>query len=151
MIKGTLSASDRIKIIKELENENLEPGTVSYAVRVKELEQEYLNQQRSFQLDKVLKAFVTVVETYRHKAAVEDSVKMVDNILKKAIEVQTTSTGTPITDPQGNIIKTTNTLKNNISQWEYAFDTFYGKYKNRIKSKHTILTADEKRKRVYLK
>lgn len=150
MIKGTLTASDRIKIIQQLEKENLKPGTAPYAIRVKELEQNYLNEERSFQLDKVLKAFVTVVETYRHKAAVEDSIKMVDSILKKAIEVQTTSTGTPITDSQGNVIKTTNTLKNNMSQWEYAFDTFYGKYKNKIKSKRSLLTAEEKKEREYI-
>lgn len=151
MLSGGLNASETVKIIQTLEEEGLVPGEDSYVKRRMQLEREAINAKRSFDLGKILKAFVSVIETYRHKAAVEDSVKLIHTTIKKGVEVQRNSSENIITDRDGNPIVTKDTFKNTISQAEYAFDVFYGKSKNIKPSKRKVLTAEEKEQVEYLK
>lgn len=151
MLTENLNASDIVKIIQTLENEGLKPGDDKYALRRHELERDILNEKRSFDLGNVLKAFVSVVETYRHKAAVEDSVKLINTTIRKGVEIQKTSSDNIVTDKDGNVVVTKDTFKNVISQAEYAFNVFYGKSKNIKPSKKKILNAEETKQAEYLK
>lgn len=150
MMSGELSASDKVELLQRLEEQDLKPGNPLYKKVSDEIKRDILNRKRSYDLPKVLKAFVTVVETYRHKAEVEDSIKMIDYFIKSSQEVQKTASGKTLKDAEGNVIKTKDTFKNVLEQWEYAYDAFYGIYKDRKLSAKKILTSEEKEKIKYL-
>jgi hypothetical protein len=150
MMSGELSASEKVELLQKLEEQDLKPGDPLYKKVSDEIKRDILNRKRSYDLPKILKAFVTVVETYRHKAEVEDSIKMIDYFIKSSQEVQTTASGKTLKDAEGNVIKTKDTFKNVLSQWEYAYDAFYGLYKDRKLSAKKILTSEEKEKIKYL-
>ena len=150
MMSGELSASDKVELLQRLEEQGLKPGDKKYKEVSNEIKRDILNRKRSYDLPKVLKAFVTVIETYRHKAEVEDSIKMIDYFIKSSQEVQKTASGQTLKDSEGNVIKTKDTFKNVLDQWSYAYDAFYGNYKDRKLSAKKVLTSEEKEKVKYL-
>lgn len=85
--------------------------------------------RKSYDLSKVLKLFATEAVGYKYKSKVEDSVRLAESVLRYSVEKQLKSTGEVNTDKFGSIT-TIKGLKNLYSQFDYAFDAWYGNKKD---------------------
>ena len=105
-----------------------------------------LAEEKSFDLDRVMKAYASAALTYKHKAMIEDSIVIMKNILDKAMERKENAAGEQQFDKDGNILADKG-LENLRKMLDSFLDTVYWGYpakKPEGKMKGKILTSDEK-------
>lgn len=127
----------------EHEGKDPDPDTVE------EWRKEIINQiakEKSFDLDRVLKAYAAAALTYKHKAMIEDSIRIMQNIIERAVERKTNAAGEQQFDKDGNVLAKKG-LKNLRKMMESYLDSVYWGYphnKPEGKTDKRILTSDEK-------
>lgn len=108
--------------------------------------QSELSKRKSWDLEKVMRAYGAMAITYKHRAKVEDSMRMIDNIMSKVKELSINPTGEAVKTSQGDLLKKTG-LVNMMKSWDYYQDIFYGypsrKPEGQVSKK--VLTSDEKK------
>jgi hypothetical protein len=118
-----------------------------------EMEQEWrkdimdeIAREKSFDLGRVMKAFASLAVTYKHRAAIEDQMRLSQDIINRAVETRQNSAGKPITDKNGNIIGDKG-LKNVKTMLQDFMDVAYWGYETDITKGGTgrkVLTPKEK-------
>jgi len=81
---------------------------------------------KSYELDRVLKAFAMMALAYKHKARVEDAVRLADRVLGDAIEMEKTPDDKRRKGRWNELLGTKDTLERTRKQLEYAIESFYG-------------------------
>lgn len=103
-------------------------------------------EEKSYDIVKIAKAFSMMALSYKHKAKIEDSIRIAEQIVANAEEMQTNAEGAQLVDALGRPINTKDGLKNYKAQFEYAIESMiYGH--RRIEegvSKKKLLNSDEK-------
>lgn len=122
-----------------------ETGKIEKGFKIKYLKQ--INpEDKSYDLGKVIKIFAIEVLEYRHKALVEDNIRLAESVLKKALEKQFSATGEVITDKFG-YTNTTKGLRNLYDQFDHALEVFYDNSRDREGvSKKSVITPEGKKK-----
>ena len=103
-------------------------------------------EEKSFDLDRVLKAYASTALTYKHKAMIEDSIVIMQDILERAMERKENAAGEQQFDKDGNILAKKG-LENLRKMMESYLDVVYWGYPARKpegKMKSKVLTNDEK-------
>jgi uncharacterized protein with PIN domain len=90
--------------------------------------QEQLSEDRSFNLEAILKIYSMAAVSYKHKAKIEDAMNIAYSILNNAVEQQTTNAGEDIRDQYGKPISKQG-LANFSDGMDYFMATFYGEPK----------------------
>lgn len=112
--------------------------------------QEQLSEDRSFNLEAILKIYSMAAIEYKYKAKIEDSMNIAYSILNNAMEQQLTNAGEDIKDQYGNP-KTKKGLQNLMDGVDYFMVNFYGEPKSltegafgeKIYTKKEKLTKEE--------
>jgi hypothetical protein len=86
------------------------------------------NEERSYDLGKVLNAFALEALAFKHKSQVEDSIRLAQSILEQSLEVARSAKGDQLINRFGEVVKVKD-LKYLQDQVEYAIEAFYGKRK----------------------
>lgn len=109
-------------------------------------------EEKSYDIVKITKAFSLMALSYKHKAKIEDSIRILEQVVNSSTEMQTNAEGKQLSDAFGRPIATKDGLKNYKAQYEYAIESMvYGK--RRIEegiSKKKLLTTEEKAARKLL-
>lgn len=109
-----------------------------------------LSKQRSWDLNKILKAYSLTVLAYKHKSVIEPELRLLNQEIQDREEVQTNKAGQVQTDANGKVITDKQGLANLKSAWEFFFDSQYlgvGGRKVEGVSKTKLYTkAEQKRK-----
>jgi hypothetical protein len=106
-----------------------------------------LAQQKSYDLPRVLKVYALTVLAYKHKARIEDNIKLAQNILGKQREFERNSKGQLITDSQNRLEPKSSATSfiNTKKQFDYFVQAFYGKTKeNEGVTDKKVYTKEEK-------
>ena len=110
------------------------------------------SEEKSYDIVKITKAFSLMALSYKHKAKIEDSIRIIEQVVNNATEMQTNAEGKQLSDAFGRPISTKDGLKNYKAQFEYAIESMvYGK--RRIEegiSKKKLLSSEEKASRKLL-
>lgn len=105
-----------------------------------------ISKRKSWDLEKVMRAYGAMAITYKHRAKVEDSMRMIDTIMGKVKEIASNPTGETVKTSQGDFLKKSG-LVNMMKSWDYYQDIFYGypsrKPEGQVSKK--ILTSDEQK------
>lgn len=102
--------------------------------------------EKSFDLDRVLKAFASTALGYRHKANIEDQILTMRRIIERSLERKTNAAGDQKTDIHGNKLAKKG-LENSKKMLDSYLDTVYWGYKSDKpmgKTTSRILTEKEK-------
>jgi exodeoxyribonuclease-5 len=107
-------------------------------------------EQKSYQLDKVIKVFSTMAVSYKHKSRVEDLIKMANTVIQSAVEVHETPSG-KLKQSGAEVLKTKEDLTNMRQQLSHAIAAFYGqgrKPEGQMKGeKYRVYTWEEKQRK----
>jgi hypothetical protein len=106
-----------------------------------------ISKGKSWDLRKVMGIYATAALTYKHRAKIEDSVRIVDSIMNKVQEQIVSPTGETSHTSSGDAAMKMG-LKNQLDAWRYWEDLFYG-YPTRAAEGQTskkVLTSEEKTK-----
>ena len=109
-------------------------------------------EEKSFDLDRVLKAYASAALTYKHKAMIEDQIVIMQDILERAMERKQNAAGEQQFDKDGNRLAKKG-LENLRKMMESYLDVVYWGYpsnKPEGKMKGRILTDDEKEAKLVL-
>ena len=102
-------------------------------------------EDKSYELDKVLKVFTTMALSYKHKSRVEDQIRLATQVVADAQEIKETAGGKIKKDRWNRLIQEKGALKNIKSQLGHAVDSFYGLGKPvEYVSKTKILSFEER-------
>jgi hypothetical protein len=110
---------------------------------------DYLNelaQEKSFDLGRIMKAFSAMAIGYNHRAAIEDQMRIADDIIRRGLEKRTNASGQDVRDKHKNLI-TEKGLENLRKMLDNFMEVAYWHYpSNRPEgaSKKKILTEKEK-------
>lgn len=83
-------------------------------------------EEKSYDLPKIIKAFSMMALSYKHKSKVEDTIRITQQVINRALEKQVNAAGEGVIDFNGNPIATKDGLRNFKDQFEYAIRAFYG-------------------------
>lgn len=114
----------------------------------KEADQRFIEAQtKSYDLEKVLKAFSMMSLAYKHKAKIEDIVRLGQLLVNQSLEQQYNAKGEAKLDRYSNLWVIKNSLDNIKSQLQYAIDAgLYGERKEKEgQLTKKVLTTDEKK------
>jgi hypothetical protein len=103
-------------------------------------------QEKSFDLGRVMKAFASTAVTYKHRSAIEDQVRILQEIVNRGVQARENAAEEPVRDKYGNVISDKG-LKNLKEMFENFLDVAYWGYpSNRPegKTKRVVLTSKEK-------
>jgi len=107
-----------------------------------------LAQNKSWDLERTLKAFMLHTSTYKHKAKIEDSIKICRNMIDELIEQQLSAAEEPTYSKMSNRLRwKTDDLKNVRDMADHFMDNFFGYRVKKIEGKSKtkkVLTAKEK-------
>ena len=109
-------------------------------------------EEKSFDLDRILKAYASTALTYKHKAMIEDQIVIMQDVLERAMERKENAAGEQQFDKDGNILAKKG-LENLRKMMESYLDVVYWGYSTRNpedKMKSKILTNDEKEAKAVL-
>lgn len=132
-----------------LENNNTLPDSAL----IEEWREEIINdlvQKQSYDLPKVLRIYALSTLAYKHKARIEDPIKLIQNILEQQREYVRTNRGAIKTDEIGNPIRKNKaeSFKNTKNQFDYFIQVLYGKNKEDEGITNTkVYTSEEKTKK----
>ena len=113
-----------------------------------------LAQQKSYDLPKILKVYALTVLAYKHKARIEDNIKLAQNILSEQREFERNSKGQILTDSQSRLEPKSQSTSfvNTKKQFDYFVKVFYGKTKeNQGVTEKIVYTKEEKIRLTYYK
>ena len=103
-------------------------------------------EEKSFDLGRIVKAFSSMAVTYKHRASIEDQVRIVRDILERAVEQRENVAGEPVKSKWGKLLS-----KEGLEQTKKMLDDFldvaYWGYPSNIpegKTKKKVLTSQEK-------
>lgn len=105
-----------------------------------------LAEEKSFDLGRVVKAFSSMAVTYKHRASVEDSIRIVRDIMQRAVEQRENVAGEPLRSRWGKLLGKDG-LDNTWEMLEDFLDQAYWGYPTNIpegKTKMKVLTSQEK-------
>jgi len=105
-----------------------------------------LAKEKSFDLGRVMKAFAAMAVTYKHKATIEDQMRIAENVIKTSLEKRKNASGEEIRDKYGNLL-TDKGLKNLKNMLDNFMEVAYWGYpSNRPEGagKKKVLTSKEK-------
>jgi len=128
---ATVSKLLKIKKINHFQTTGKEATAIEVKEMIKDIKNE-LAKEKSLDLGKVLKAYTSTVLSYKHKAGIEDQLRLVNSILHNTAEIEFTSDKRPKVDPSGNLVKKTQeeSFTKLKAQYDYFMDAFYGKTRN---------------------
>ena len=129
----------------EASNEDLRNNKIEWKKEI----QDKLASQRSWDLEKLIKAFTLNVSEYKHKTKIEDSVKVLRNMVDE-LQEQKEGTYTKTSDRLG---KQGEDLVNAKEMLDYAINHFFGYNVKKVEGKtgKQVLTKDEKKDREEIK
>lgn len=129
------SLLDEISVSKNEIQRTIDPITGNFT---KEFKFSYIGEinpeDKSYDLNKVLKLFAAQAIGYKYKAQIEDKVRLAESVLKSALERQIRTDGKPMTDRFGRTT-TAKGLVNLYNQLDYVIDTFYGNKRDTLEGK----------------
>jgi hypothetical protein len=147
---------DRIQQYVELqdtkyraENDNEAPSPEMIAEWRKVIMDE-IAQEKSFDLGRVMKAFASLSVTYKHRASVEDQMRLSQDIINRSFEQRQNAKGDAMKDKDGNLISDKG-LKNlkemlddfmDVAYWGYPQDRPYGQGKKKVLTKKEKLLKE---------
>jgi hypothetical protein len=110
-------------------------------------------QEKSFDLGRVMKAFASMAITYKHKATIEDQMRIAEDIVKTSLAKRQNASGEELRDKYGNLLtdKGLRNLKDmldnfmEVAYWGYPSNRAEGKF-----GKKKVLTSKEKELQVLL-
>jgi len=105
-----------------------------------------LAKEKSFDLGRVMKAFAAMAITYKHKASIEDQMRIAENVIKTSLQKRTNASGEEVRDKYGNLL-TDKGLKNLKNMLDNFMEVAYWGYpSNRPEGagKKKVLTKKEK-------
>ncbi len=103
-------------------------------------------EEKSYDMVKITKAFALMAISYKHKAKIEDPIRILEQVVNNAKEMQTNAAGNQLSDALGRPIATKEGLKNYKAQFEYAIESMVYN-KRRVEegvSKTKLLSTEEK-------
>lgn len=152
------------KVMNELTTDDT--SNISYAERdpetgkplktlpIKMTGQNLSAEDKSYDIVKVTKAFALMALSYKHKSKIEDSVRIAEQIVNNAQEMQVNAEGKQLVDALGRPLTISGGLKNYKAQFEYAVEAMvYDKRRidEGISKKTRLLTTAEKKLKKQLK
>lgn len=135
----------REKTIAYVNNNGSQPEASDISKWRQEKENE-IAEEKSFDLDKVMKLYIMQAITYKHKSAIEGILNLAQDSFNSRQKILTNIAGKPITDEYGNVQLTNSGLKNTIDLMDYTTDVFYGKPRRAVEGKigKKVYTVTEK-------
>lgn len=139
---------DRVNL-RTIEYQNQNKGASPGIELIEQWRKEVINEiaeEKSFDLGRVLKAFAAMAITYKHRSAIEDQMRIAEQIVKRAVEKKQNAAGEEMTDPDKNILFRKG-LDNLVKMFSDFMDVAYWGYpSNRPEGKTSkkVLTANEK-------
>lgn len=128
-------------------------GEVKRKLPVTMLSKSMEPEDKSYDLNTVTRAFALMAISYKHKSAVEDSIRIAEQVMRNRAELMTNADGKPLLDKFNRPIISEKGLRNVLDQLDYAVDAFYGKHKRiqaitgtKLKLKGRISELNEKLK-----
>jgi hypothetical protein len=104
-------------------------------------------EEKTYDLEKVLKAFASMSLAYKHKSRVEDHIRIANNIINEADAIVSTPEGKQKVTKEGEKVQAKESLERLSKMMEYATDSFYGKSKDtQGVTKKELYTSEERRK-----
>ena len=124
--------------------------------KLKEFEEDIIDriaQENTFDLGKIAKVFYTLTTAHKHKAKIEDMIKIANNVIDSYQEVNTRPDGSPIVLPGGIVDRKSKSesfinFKGSLKAWEN--NIFYGDVKKEEGHFGKILTPKEKQTKAEL-
>ena len=122
-----------------------QPETAEDRKRFREIAQDQLSKEKSWDLTKVLKAYSLNVLAHKHKTNIEPQIKLIEQAFNKRKEIQTNRAGQTQFDENGNPILQEG-LKNYKEAFDFFLNTFYGTGTRKVEgvSKTKLYTEAEK-------
>lgn len=105
-----------------------------------------ISKRKSWDLEKVMRAYGAMAVSYKHKAKIEDAMRMIDHLMTKVQEISTNPAGEINKKSDGDVQKSAG-LKYMMQALDYYEDIFYG-YPSRKpegQTSHKVLTSEEKK------
>ena len=151
--KYTTLTSEELEIIL-LEAQRLHPKDTKKQYDYKKQRRSEMIQEKlkgkSFDIAKVLKAFAASSTLYKHKAQVEDWVRLMHYQINQAMEIQRNSRGDQIVHDDSDLAVPG--AKNAKAQLDYMVDVFYGRRQSKPEaSKNKVYKWEESKQRKALK
>lgn len=148
-IQPRIDAEIQIRTVEYMTTHNNKPKEDIIAEWRKEITDRIVSEEKSFELDRILKAFASTAVTYKHRSLIEDNIRIARNIIQRAAKAKTNAAndpqidrfGKPHTDEEG-LKKMQSMLENflDVAYWGYPSNKPEGQSKN-----GKILTESEKR------
>ena len=156
MIKNNQKEINEYLGIKELEYRAANNNDSPDADMVEEWRRDIISilaDKRSFDLDRILKAYASTALVYKHKAMIEDHMRIMQRIIDRSLERKENAAGDQMFDRYSNVLTKKKGLNNMRSMMEDFMDVAYWGYptdKPVGKTKMKTLTSDEKEARELL-
>ena len=125
-----LTADESSGIVKHEIDVNTDRALPSPSISM--LDQAVSAEEKSYDLDKVLKAFISMAIGYKHKSRVEDQIRMASNVIKHAREIQSVpgaKTNKLKKSKFGRVLFGKDGLSKLAGAMDYAIESFYGQAK----------------------
>lgn len=118
----------RLKIVEYKLKNKEDPPTTTVREWKEEIE-DRVSKEKSWDLEKVFKLYLTQAIAYKHKAAVQSTLDIAYAAFGDRLQIETDANGNPKRDIRGNI-KTSKGIDNIAKMMEYNLDVFFGKPKS---------------------
>lgn len=128
-----------------------QPDTAEDRKKFKQIAQDQLSKEKSWDLTKILKAYSLNVLAYKHKTNIEPQIKLIDKAIRERKEIQTNRAG----QAQYKMVNgkpvpvTQDGLKNTNNAWEFFMNDYYNLGTRKVEgvTKTKLYTdAEQKRK-----
>ena len=103
-------------------------------------------EEKSFDLERVMKAFTSMAITYKHRSAIEDQMRIAEDIVKRTLEKKLNPAGDPMTDTEDNPQETKGLEQLNKMLNDFMEVVYWGYPSNKPEGKtdKKVLTKKEK-------
>ena len=108
-----------------------------------------LAQKKSYDLPKVLRVYALTTIAFKHKAQIEDTIKLAQNVFNRQKEYLRNNRGELMTDEAGRYrpLNPAQSFKNAKKQFDYFIDTYYGDVReDEGVTTSKVLTSEDKAK-----
>jgi hypothetical protein len=127
-ITDAIKESVSTREIKDTTNQDVNPATgqLNPSSPVTMLQGTMSADEKSYELDKVLKAFATMAIAFKHKSRVENLLRNAQTIVADAEEITETADGKLLKKKGGEVLRGKNALSNTKAVLDYGIESFYG-------------------------
>lgn len=136
------------KILEYKTENNDDPSADLVTEWTREITDRIVSEEKSFDLERVMKAFAATAVTYKHRSLIEDQIRNATSIIERATQIKQNAAGKPVFDKYGNQYATKG-LKNLKEMYENFLDIAYWGYPSNNPEgqlEHTrVLTSTEKK------